>query len=205
MKSTFMKKAGIALLVITMLPTSLFAHSGRTDSRGGHKDNKNKSGLGSYHYHCGGYPAHLHKDGKCPYNGTSIPSSTSNNKTTSKPVAKPTYKNTTARFNINNNYIELQGIIDNEMTLVEMRPLCDALGIQIEWDSTSSTAYCSKGDTTFSLTVGSKSAQLNGSPIALERAPKLVNNKTLLPARFVAEAIGKVVNYDSTMGIITIE
>lgn len=25
------------------------AHSGRTDSNGGHKDNKNKSGLGSYH------------------------------------------------------------------------------------------------------------------------------------------------------------
>ena len=32
------------------------AHSGRTDSSGGHRDNKNKSGLGSYHYHCGGYP-----------------------------------------------------------------------------------------------------------------------------------------------------
>lgn len=43
------------------------AHSGRTDSRGGHKDNKNASGLGSYHYHCGGYPAHLHSSGYCPY------------------------------------------------------------------------------------------------------------------------------------------
>ena len=43
------------------------AHSGRTDSSGGHKDNKNKSGLGSYHYHCGGYPAHLHSNGVCPY------------------------------------------------------------------------------------------------------------------------------------------
>lgn len=43
------------------------AHSGRTDSSGGHKDNKNKSGLGSYHYHCGGYPAHLHTNGVCPY------------------------------------------------------------------------------------------------------------------------------------------
>ena len=43
------------------------AHSGRTDSRGGHKDNKNKSGLGSYHYHCGGHPAHLHPNGVCPY------------------------------------------------------------------------------------------------------------------------------------------
>lgn len=43
------------------------AHSGRTDSSGGHRDNKNKSGLGSYHYHCGGYPAHLHTNGVCPY------------------------------------------------------------------------------------------------------------------------------------------
>lgn len=44
-----------------------FAHSGRTDSNGGHRDNKNKSGLGSYHYHCGGHPAHLHTNGVCPY------------------------------------------------------------------------------------------------------------------------------------------
>ena len=43
------------------------AHGGRTDSHGGHKDNKNASGLGSYHYHCGGHPAHLHENGVCPY------------------------------------------------------------------------------------------------------------------------------------------
>ena len=29
------------------------AHQGRTDANGGHHDYKNKSGLGSYHYHCG--------------------------------------------------------------------------------------------------------------------------------------------------------
>ena len=54
-------------LMIMSLSLSAFAHSGRTDSSGGHKDNKNKSGLGSYHYHCGGYPAHLHTGGRCPY------------------------------------------------------------------------------------------------------------------------------------------
>lgn len=43
------------------------AHSGRTDRYGGHRDNKNKSGLGSYHYYCGGHPAHLHENGACPY------------------------------------------------------------------------------------------------------------------------------------------
>ena len=56
-------------LIALLLSVSItaFAHSGRTDSNGGHKDNKNISGLGSYHYHCGGYPAHLHTKGYCPY------------------------------------------------------------------------------------------------------------------------------------------
>ena len=43
------------------------AHPGRTDANGGHRDNKNVSGLGSYHYHCGGHLAHLHENGVCPY------------------------------------------------------------------------------------------------------------------------------------------
>lgn len=59
------------------------AHSGRTDSSGGHKDNKNKSGLGSYHYHCGGNPPHLHSNGECPY-------STTSNKTTASTKSKST-------------------------------------------------------------------------------------------------------------------
>lgn len=59
----------------------VFAHSGRTDSNGGHRDNKNRSGLGSYHYHCGGYPAHLHTNGVCPYS-SSLSSSSSNIETT---------------------------------------------------------------------------------------------------------------------------
>lgn len=58
----------VCLLTLTLILSPLaFAHPGRTDSRGGHKDNKNASGLGSYHYHCGGHPPHLHEGGICPY------------------------------------------------------------------------------------------------------------------------------------------
>ncbi|MEN6317056.1 MAG: peptidoglycan-binding protein [Clostridiaceae bacterium] len=57
----------VALALISALNIAVYSHSGRTDSSGGHRDNKNKSGLGSYHYHCGGYPAHLHNNGICPY------------------------------------------------------------------------------------------------------------------------------------------
>ena len=65
-----MRRILVAVLVIFSLIVTASAHSGRTDSNGGHKDNKNKSGLGIYHYHCGGYPAHLHTSGYCPYTDT---------------------------------------------------------------------------------------------------------------------------------------
>lgn len=69
MRKTIGRMISICLIVIQFLCAVIpvFAHSGRTDSSGGHRDNKNKSGLGSYHYHCGGYPAHLHSGGYCPY------------------------------------------------------------------------------------------------------------------------------------------
>lgn len=59
----------LILLIFFIITASIpvFAHSGRTDSRGGHHDNYNASGLGFYHYHCGSHPAHLHPGGVCPY------------------------------------------------------------------------------------------------------------------------------------------
>lgn len=73
------------------------AHSGRTDSQGGHRDNKNASGLGSYHYHHG-YSAHLHPKGVCPYDNSNVTSSTktstktSNSSSTPETKAAPTLK-----------------------------------------------------------------------------------------------------------------
>lgn len=74
---------------IISIGVNTYGHSGRTDSSGGHKDNKNESGLGSYHYHCGGYPAHLHTNGVCPYS-----SSLSSNKssTTSSSISSAVEK-----------------------------------------------------------------------------------------------------------------
>lgn len=64
------------ILSLFMVSTLSFAHSGRTDAAGGHRDNKNVSGLGSYHYHHG-YPAHLHPNGVCPYSAAPVPSESS--------------------------------------------------------------------------------------------------------------------------------
>lgn len=106
-----MKKNKKKLLLIFFIILSIFsitlnsyAHSGRTDSNGGHKDNKNKSGLGSYHYHCGGNPPHLHENGVCPYsstkntksnNSTSNSSSSNNSKSSSSSSNKSTSNKST--------------------------------------------------------------------------------------------------------------
>lgn len=67
-----MKKLLISTFVVallTLFTIVVYAHSGRTDSSGGHRD----SSTGKYHYHHG-YPAHSHYDidgdgtRDCPYN-----------------------------------------------------------------------------------------------------------------------------------------
>ena len=52
----------ITLLTVFLLSTVAFAHSGRTDSKGGYYDHS----TGEYHYHHG-HPAHQHPGGQCPY------------------------------------------------------------------------------------------------------------------------------------------
>ena len=87
MRKNKVKIISILLIVLTIISIGVnaYGHSGRTDSSGRHKDNKNKSGLGSYHYHCGGQPAHLHTNGVCPYSSSSASSksSTSSSSTSS--------------------------------------------------------------------------------------------------------------------------
>jgi len=90
-------------LMCLIMPLSTLAHSGRTDSSGGHRDNKNASGLGSYHYHCGGYPAHLHKNGVCPYkSGGSGSGSSNSTPSTPKPVtaSRVDFENKPTEINI---------------------------------------------------------------------------------------------------------
>ena len=84
-------------------PYVTYAHSGRTDASGGHKDNKNKSGLGSYHYHCGGYPAHLHDGGICPYSSTGTSSSQTPAKTNATKPEKIQIKSAPTELKVGEN------------------------------------------------------------------------------------------------------
>ena len=65
-KFSFCIIAVLLILIASLVPA--FAHSGKTDSSGGHYD----SSTGEYHYHHG-YSAHSHPNGECPYTNTNSP------------------------------------------------------------------------------------------------------------------------------------
>lgn len=112
-----MKKKIVLIITIIMsvlfIANSSIAHSGRTDSNGGHKDNKNKSGLGSYHYHCGGHPAHLHTNGVCPYSTTKT-----DNKTESSAPARIT---TTTQHQSEREKIEESKVIEAKSIQIDTK------------------------------------------------------------------------------------
>lgn len=203
MKNAITNRLMIGALTVVLACTSLFAHSGRTDSNGGHKDNKNKSGLGYYHYHCGGYPAHLHENGVCPYKSGETTSSSNGNKS-SVQSNTPKYTSKTMHFSVHGQDTNIDGVVINDTNLVELRPLCKQLGISIlSYDSEMKSIECKKDDVAFILQIDSKNMWKNNELSILDVAPVTYNGKTMIPARVVAEAIGETVTYNN--GTIIIE
>lgn len=200
-------RAGMILTMSLAMTVTSFAHSGRTDSNGGHRDNKNKSGLGSYHYHCGGYPAHLHTNG-CPYSSGYVEATSSYSTTTkvmskAKPAA-PVYTVKEQDFVLNGTTNTLNTIVKDGVSLVELKSFADGLGISLEFDKAASAVIARYNGGYVSLLINSKSAKANGEKTELAVAPIVKDGRTYVPARYIAESFGMNVNYDSTLGMTTI-
>lgn len=82
-------------------------------------------------------------------------------------------------------------------TLVPLRAIFEALGASVDWDQATKTVSSSMGDTTISLTVGSNVLIKNGASVELDVPAQIINGRTLVPARAIAEAYGVVVDWDS--------
>jgi hypothetical protein len=84
----------------------------------------------------------------------------------------------------------------NGNVLVPLRAIFESLGATVEWDSTTQTVTATRGDRTVVLTIGSKTAYINGVPVALSVEPQLINGYTMVPVRFVSEAFGGEVEWN---------
>jgi len=98
--------------------------------------------------------------------------------------------------------------IKDSRSFVPMRYLADMLGAEIEWSEADQTVtfegYTEAGKITVVLTIGSTSYTVNGETMTMDVAPEIVNDRSFLPARFVAEAFGAQVGWNAGSQTVTI-
>ena len=94
--------------------------------------------------------------------------------------------------------------VDNGRTLVPLRAIFEAMGADVKWDGNTQTVTATKDSTIVVLTIGNKTAYKNNSPVVLDGPGKIINQRTLVPLRFVGEAFGADVVWEGSTRTITI-
>ena len=95
-------------------------------------------------------------------------------------------------------------VISNERTLLPVRAIVEALGGTVEWDENTRTASLSYGPDNIELTIDSTTAYLNGTAYTLDTTPVIINDRTMLPIRFIAESFGLEVGWDQSSQTVTV-
>lgn len=94
----------------------------------------------------------------------------------------------------------------NNTTLLPMRFVADkVVGAQVDWNPETRTVTMSKNGTVVSVTIGSKIAYIDGLQIELQAEPVVKNDTTLVPLRFLSEALNVKVEYDEKTKTITLD
>lgn len=95
--------------------------------------------------------------------------------------------------------MDVSPYIKNDRTYLPVRYLAYSLGVAedgVTWDGTTRKVGITKDNTDISLIIGSQYMYVNKKPVKMDVAPEITNNRTFLPARWVAEALGAIVEWD---------
>ncbi|AJS58254.1 copper amine oxidase N-terminal domain-containing protein [Paenibacillus sp. IHBB 10380] len=95
-------------------------------------------------------------------------------------------------------------IITDGRVLVPIREVGDLLSLKVFWDQKTKTAELYGVKKEISLKLGSKTAYVNKKNVTLDVPAKVVNGKTYIPLRFVAESLNEKVQWDSKGKVLSI-
>ncbi|HOI24452.1 MAG TPA: stalk domain-containing protein [Caldisericia bacterium] len=100
---------------------------------------------------------------------------------------------------INGKRIQLDAppFIEAGRTLVPLRFIGEAFGAKVAWIAEQNKAVISLGQKTIEVTIGSKTALVNGKEHSLDVAAKISQGRTFVPLRFIGEAFGASIVWES--------
>ncbi|WP_068779438.1 stalk domain-containing protein [Paenibacillus sp. GM2] len=93
--------------------------------------------------------------------------------------------------------LEIEPILVRGTVLVPMRGLFEAQGAKLAWEGSSKTVTATKDETKLTYRIGDSVAQLNGQAINLTAPGQIERGYSLVPLRFVSEALGSSVKWEA--------
>ena len=95
-------------------------------------------------------------------------------------------------------------VIENDRTLVPMRFLFEQMGAEVSWDGTTRTAVVEKESDEISFSIDNTTAIVNNVEKSMDVPARLINEKTMIPLRFLSEELGYQVEWDESTKTVTI-
>ncbi len=92
---------------------------------------------------------------------------------------------------------DVQPLLENGRLLVPLRAIAETLGAEVDWIDAPPTVIITRGDDIIKLQPGLEKVLKNITEFNLEAAPQLINGRVLVPVRFVSEALGAQVEWQS--------
>jgi hypothetical protein len=109
------------------------------------------------------------------------------------------------KVSINDKEIDVTAsyIVDGT-TLVPLRVISEGLGADVEWDDINQMVTVKDGEKVITLQIGSTTAMINNEPYTLLAASELKDDTTMVPIRFISEALDSNVNWDGEEMRVTV-
>ncbi|MHA7967575.1 CotH kinase family protein [Paenibacillus sp. CAU 1782] len=101
-------------------------------------------------------------------------------------------------------FSDQKAVKENARVLSPVYGVAEALGAKLTWDAAARTATLVKDDTTVVLTIGSNIAYVNGTAVELDVPAKTINSRTVVPVRFLGEALGMDVKWNQATATVTL-
>ena len=108
------------------------------------------------------------------------------------------------RLNGNWMTFDVEPVLMNDRTMVPFRAIFEALGCTVSWDAENKVAIGKRNGKEIRLPIGSARVTVAGKGMNLDQPAALKDGRTLVPLRFVSEALGAQVKWDGSTRTVTI-
>ena len=128
-------------------------------------------------------------------------------------ITPSTYKAKEIKFRVGTNKFYIDSIektfdvvpyIKNSRTYVPLRFITESLGASVEWNDETQEVTIRSEEAIIVLKIGSKYIKVDNSTFKIDVAPEIVNDRTMLPIRSIAEYLNCEVNWDDMTNSVII-